>query len=761
MSRQAKKSDDPSAVSPTPRKSAGRDGREGDTSGPSEKNSARPSASPPDQYLDSAPLPSTGRRFREPARLVGAQANIRTRLPVILLTGLSLLLLCLIFPPVAWWWLAYVSLVPWLFCVCTAARARLVYLMSFCFGLGFYLISIRWMIPVTPPGYLALCFGFSLFFPLAAWPIRHMYRRHGVSVALTAPIAWVAIEYLRSIGPLGFPFLLLGHSHYQVVNVIQISDLVGAYGVSFVLAMVNGWLTDLLIQPILIWRTERATRLPVGSLTTLLVVLATLIYGSAQRSSDYFEAGPKVAVIQHDFPMYVDERAGRTGPRTVFQAYLAIARKAAEQKPDLIVLPETAMSCYINDEFLDAAPAYLDSVREHRFPKWTKANLESYRQFSREVRDGFQELSTTSGIPIIVGSSSLEWKPTEIPPRVEAFNSAFLLEPGKERPVARYDKIHLVLFGEYVPFRYSFRSLYDRLNAMTPWGREGVEYSLSEGKEYTVFEFNAASRKDRRYRAAVPICYEEIMPYITRAFVRGQGEPRGKNIDMLLTISNDGWFLHSAELEQHLAAAVFRAVENRIPVARSVNTGASAQIHPNGKIHDLAVLAAPDAKLLEPLAEALRKLYVLAERLEDRCNEDEGYRKAFVEVAKVYQEEYRQAFDSLGPEYRFFRERLDDLLIGLTAGTAELRSTSAATFVDQIREDLSTIARWHERPWTAPGFIIAEMKCDDRVTIYSRSGDWFAQGAVGLLGVMLLDWLLRRVWRRKPAGEQAMEGERL
>src|SRR5262249_24952404 len=159
------------------------------------------------------------------------------------------------------------------------------------------------------------------------------------------------------------------------------------------------------------------------------------------------------------------------------------------------------------------------------------------------------------------------------------------LSPGRENPVVRYDKRHLVLFGEYVPFRYSYHSVYQWLNSITPWGMGCEEYSLTPGEAFTGIEFTAPSN-GRRYRAGTPICYEEVMPYVLRALVTADGKAADrKNIDMLLAISNDGWFYHSAELEQHLTGGVFRAVEHRIAVARAVNTGASALIDPNGKVH--------------------------------------------------------------------------------------------------------------------------------------------------------------------------------
>ncbi|MFQ5412584.1 MAG: apolipoprotein N-acyltransferase, partial [Phycisphaerae bacterium] len=417
-------------------------------------------------------------------RLVDPLGMIERRRTILLLAAVSLALCCLIFPDIGWWPLSYFCLVPWLICVCTTAKARFLYFVSYLLGLGYFLINIRWMCPVTPPGYFALCAMDALSFPLAAWPIRHLYRRRGFSVALAAPFAWVAFEYLRSIGPTGFPWLLLGHSQYRVPVVIQISDLVGAYGVSFVLMMVNGWITDLLIQPILVGRRDGSTRLPLGSVTTLTAMASVLIYGGAQLSRDYLEDGPRIAMIQHDIPMYVNPRPGqRLGSHTVFEAHLELARRAAAEKPDLIVLPETIVSCYMNREFLEADRGALQEIVRRRWPGEAVSGLEAAQAFGKQVRDAFQQLSNETGIPIVVGSSSLEWRPADLPPRVAAYNSAFLIKPGEQQPVARYDKRHLVLFGEYVPFRYSYNSIYEWLNSLTPWGAKGGHYSLTPGND--------------------------------------------------------------------------------------------------------------------------------------------------------------------------------------------------------------------------------------------------------------------------------------
>ena len=695
-----------------------------------------------------------GRAGAAPGVIMG-QLSIERRRSGLILTAVTLAAYCLIFPPAGWWPLAYVCLVPWLVCVCTHRRARFVYFISYLLGLGHYLITIRWMAPVTPLGYVVMCVYLGAFFPLAAWPIRHAYRRRGISVALVAPVVWVAVEYLRSISTLGFPFVLLAHSHYKVPSMIQISDLVGAYGVSFVLAMVNGWLTDLLIQPIRLWRTGRTARLPIGSLATGLVVLGTIIYGAAQRSDKHFERGPKVAVVQGDFAMYVDERQSRTPSDLVFRTYLGLARQAAATRPDLVVLPETAWMSWINDEFISATRDELEQIRQRRFPPdWPLSNVLSRQEFSREARGAFQKLSTDTGVPIVVGSSSLEWKPVGVPPnRVDSYNSAFLFKPGHDKPVARYDKIHLVLFGEYVPFRYQYHSIYTWLNSLTPWGRNGMEYSLTAGSEYDVFEFESTANPQRGFRAGVPICFEEIMPHVARRFVTGDGEePSGKNIDILLCISNDGWFHHTSELEQHLSTAVFRAVENRVAVARSVNTGASVLIDPNGHIHHRVLLSDEKIARLDAVEDALRALKPGAVRIEAATAPDgaiqslRGQPEAF---AAINDERLKPALAAIGPEFLYVSARLRSLGASgyLYDRDPQKRARAGWALRSQVEDDIATVERWRSQPWTAPGFNVGTLDVDNRLTLYTRYGDLFSRAALALSAILLLDWLVRRFRR--------------
>jgi len=168
-------------------------------------------------------------------------------------------------------------------------------------------------------------------------------------------------------------------------------------------------------------------------------------------------------------------------------------------------------------------------------------------------------------------------------------NSAYVFAPDGSPP-KRYDKIHCVYFGETIPFRYGrLRWLYLWLEPMMPFSEKGFEYSLEPGRRFEVFTMTPRSDPSKTYTFSIPICYEDVMPYVSRRFVTDPQTGR-KRVDFLLNISNDGWFVHSDELPQHLAICAFRAVENRVGIARAVNTGMSGFIDSNGRIHDLVAV---------------------------------------------------------------------------------------------------------------------------------------------------------------------------
>jgi len=480
----------------------------------------------------------------------------------------------LLFPPLSLRFLAWVALVPWAVAVLASSR-RSAYLFSYLAGLAFMLANLYWIVPITIPGYLSMCAFLGLYWLLSAMALRKLRLTLKLPPWLALPIAWVGSEYLRGVIITGFPWFFLGHSQATLLPMIQIADLVGAYGVSFVLAMTNGWIAQIVLRRWVQAKTFRGTaairRSASEAVLCALTVGATIAYGYWRLGQDTMRAGPPVAVIQEDYPMFVN--GDNPNPWQVVESYLVLSTQAAKHKPALIVWPETSLPASINPEWLDRPldPKLKDIDR-----------LKIFQKFGRQMRKIITQHVRMTKAMMVIGALSKHPRSAEVYPQVESFNSAMVFRPDGSYG-GRYDKIHLVLFGEFVPFRYSIPWLYRFLNEnMTPYGRGGYEYSLTHGKQYTRFDL---PYQGRRYRFATPICYEDAMAYVCRRFVKPQDGRKG--VDFLVNISNDGWFGRSAELPQHLEICTFRAVENRVGIVRSVNTGVSAFISPAGKIEKL------------------------------------------------------------------------------------------------------------------------------------------------------------------------------
>lgn len=558
-------------------------------------------------------MPAVARPTAPPTAAKDTSAGVRPTPPLSRELGwltinclLTIVGFSVIFPPLELWPLAFVCLAPWAIGVCRTHRAWLVYWCTFATGWTLYLINLHWLMPVTGLGYAALAFYLALYWPITAWAVR-TGRRHGVSPVWTLPVTWVACEYLRAWVMSGFPWLFVGHAFYKQLTLIQIADLAGVYGVTFLAVMVTGVVVELRLARGAAARRRRQTLL--GGAACVVLIGAALLYGRMRINSAAFTDGPKVAVVQEDFPLSNLPPYGEH-PYVVFSRFMALGAEAAQQRPDLLVFPETAWNATQNIGFVEVPLQAAASVPQssHSFGKLcheaTAALARGDYATVNRVIARFEQILNARGsaergerpyelprlpeiagppVTVVVGCVSVDIHPEAVYPQTERFNSALVYDPDGVQRRQRYDKIHLVPFGEVVPFRYGkFHWLYVWLNGLSPFSGGGRhEYSLSYGREYTVFDLQTP---ERLYRFGTPICYEDVMPYIIRNYVWDGGLRR---VDFLVNISNDGWFIHSAELPQHLAICAFRAVENRIGIARAVNTGISGFIDPNGRIHDV------------------------------------------------------------------------------------------------------------------------------------------------------------------------------
>jgi apolipoprotein N-acyltransferase len=304
---------------------------------------------------------------------------------------------------------------------------------------------------------------------------------------------------------------------------------------------------------------------------SLAIVLG---YGFWRLGQNDFDPGPRVALIQSNLPQSLRNDATTTGgdPAEKMVAHNGhLSDLAADQtpKPDLIVWPETSYPEY----WIDVTPELLG--------KGIPAEVASQRSQSRQLAREVARLWPTD---VLMGLNSEIYIGDQ---RWRRYNSAVLFR--REGLAAdRYDKIHRVPFGEYVPFR----DWLPWMNALAPYD---FDYSVSPGERFTRFlsekhdsVWLTPTRNVRHIDVAsqhhfgVVICYEDTDPSLARQYVEANAD--GPPVDFLVNISNDGWFKGTAEHEEHLAICRFRAVECRRAVARAVNMGVSAFIDGNGRV---------------------------------------------------------------------------------------------------------------------------------------------------------------------------------
>ena len=521
----------------------------------------------------------------------------RTFLVPVLSLAISAGMLTVIQSPIDWSYLAWVTYVPFALACSPQIRGRRLVLPALGVGFLYWLINLYWVTPITLIGWTAMAFYLAWFWPLLAIAVRFC-RSMGVPLFLALPVLVTGAERLHGFPMGGFYWRFLGHSQYAHLAMIQIADIFGAAGVSFVVAMVNGLLADFALVLTKVRReplpgphvsrfTLHASPTPIlGLLLTTVVVGGTVLYGQwrLRQTGEYLKEGPRVAALQSNVPQSVKRSFSKSGQ--LFDDLMVQSKAAAATGVELIVWPETMVQGLLDPRLwpvltgdLDEAKAFHQALCEH-------------------AKDNAYLLVGALGGEVMRNPAGELY--------LGSYNSAYLYRPDGTRDPQRYDKIHLVLFGEYTPFRRSIPWLFQQLGRFLPDGYN-VDYSLEHGKNYTIFEMatpapaedpnspaETASKPPPAYRFGVIICYEDTVPYVARTFaLDDQGR---KRIDWLVNISNDGWFVRfvkdpervvpSAELPQHAAICAFRAVENRLPILRSVNTGISCLIEPTGKIRD-------------------------------------------------------------------------------------------------------------------------------------------------------------------------------
>lgn len=421
------------------------------------------------------------------------------------------------------WDVAWIALVP---VVVTALlrRPRAALGWGWLYGLTFFLVLLRWLhftvrvyseipwpLSWAPPIALAAYCGF--YVGAFAWALSWVAQRRSPTLALlAAPFFWVAAEWVRGHLMGGFPWGSLGYSQYQRLPVIQIAELGGVAAVSFVVLTVNAAAAGVVVLP---WRRAVA-----GLLIAAALLGGTLAFGTARLTTAERPGEVTVAVMQPSIEQPLKWDARHTAQTLMI--YFALARRVEPERPALFVWPETT------------SPTIL-----RRDGGLVKA---------------LTQLSAQLGTPLLLGSLDA------VDGKVDRYsNTAFLL--GDQGIMGRYDKIHLVPFGEYVP-------LSQLIGFVRSWAAFIAD--LEAGTRTTVFPGPPAP-------FGVVICYEGIFPDLFRQFVKGGAR-------LMVNMTNDGWFGRTSGPLQHFAMYPLRAVEHRTAIVRAANTGVSAFIAPTGRV---------------------------------------------------------------------------------------------------------------------------------------------------------------------------------
>ncbi|NOT54594.1 MAG: apolipoprotein N-acyltransferase [Deltaproteobacteria bacterium] len=459
------------------------------------------------------------------------------------LLTLGALLYTIACPPYDWSGAGWIALTPFFLALRqhtprTGFVLGLLFGVLCCAGIGFWIyvaVTTYFALPF-PLDILFTLFNYGLFagvyVGLVAVLVCVLFR-HGspLLVVLGAPAVWVAGEFARSTWFAGIAWELLGYTQHQHPVLIQIADITGVYGLSYLLALSGAVGAEILVFLAAYARREtRAAptqRFPMHAVVILAASVAVVVgYGARQLRHYDAPAAPEarpltVAVVHANVES--SQRWQRAHYASTLLTYLRLTQQGiANEQPNLIIWPEFALGFY-----LDREPMFHQQLSA--FTRATNAFL-------------------------LVGAPRMD----ETDTGTQSYNSAYLLSPQGE-VVDVYDKIRLIPFAEYLPFAH---------HLLRPT-RSEVPNDFTPGHRATIF-----SQPHRPW--GVTICYEVTYPPMSRRLVL-------EGAEFLVNISNDTWGAGEAAAAQHFSMAVFRAVENRRPLVRAATAGISGFIDPVGR----------------------------------------------------------------------------------------------------------------------------------------------------------------------------------
>lgn len=408
-------------------------------------------------------------------------------------------------------------------------------------------------------GILALfCLYLGLYHALFGSLITALCRRFGRQAALLlVPFVWVAVELARA-RMTGFPWDFLGITQIDNSLLTRLAPITGAYGLSFVIAAINAlWLIRLRV------RERRFTR-PALILAAVIVVILFAQGMERSRSLPHSPATATATLVQENLSVGAENTGPQETKQQLLSSFSYLSRYPSDRyflgipelpgTPSVVLLRRHSPIAGVDADTPLPSPTGLIVWPESPAP---------FADYDPEFRAAMSALAREANAPIIVDNLGVTPNPSA-PGGYDRFNSASFITPNGDF-AGRYDKMHLVPFGEYVPFK---SILFFAGNLLAEAG------DLTRGAHRTVFHYGG-------HTYGTFICYESVFPNEVRQFVL-------EGADVLINISDDGWYGDTSAPWQHLNMVRMRAIENHRWVLRATNTGVTAAINPYGRVTEAA-----------------------------------------------------------------------------------------------------------------------------------------------------------------------------
>lgn len=486
----------------------------------------------------------------------------------------SAIILWLSFSPIGTGLLGWLAPLGWLqIAMRTAPLTRRDLFWLWISGALFWLVTLQGIRLAYWPlyfGWIALSLYLAVYTPLFVLTTRLLMRR-GASLVLAAPLTWVGLEYIRSYMLSGYCANMLGHSQARFPIAIQLADQLGVYGVSACLMTVACCI--ILIANRARTKTERPNRSIIYAGIIACILCGQLGYGwwRLRQADELAQQEPllRVGLIQENTPTMFDmpNDEGKSVKAAWLRYQKATQELAGSSSPlDLVVWPEstfTAGSPWVTPEKLTGLPESLEGsqVKMDSFLQWHRTARSEFEFKANMVVDAIDLVAEEPFAGnLLVGCDIISYETGD-----SDFYNGAILANAQGKPIGEYRKMHLVMFGEYLP-----------LGPLLQWLRDMFGLIMDAGDEPKCFQVNGV-------RVSPNICFESMMPRVISGQVR-ELVRNGQSPQVLVNLTNDSWFHGSSMLKHHLDCTILNSVENRRPILVAANSGFSAELDGSGRL---------------------------------------------------------------------------------------------------------------------------------------------------------------------------------